>query len=278
MSNEWLRLWHDMPTDPKWRTIACVSGQRIGDVMSVYVFLLVSGSANATERGRTQSFNAEDVATALDLDTSDVEEIVTAMQGRVLTGDMLRGWVGRQPVREDGAAERAKAWREAQKEAKRTQPNADRTQPNAVERDRTLDKDLDLDTDKEKAEIEGAGVPPAPPPADPPSTAKRKSLTFDGWTKTLAEGELAIPEDHYVFDQAEKAGLPADFVELAWEWFKRKYSRNPKRYTDWRQVFANAVSGAWGNLWRAMPSGGYELTSQGIQFSRTLSAGGERAA
>ncbi|ENU2244993.1 hypothetical protein ACWNUG_005487, partial [Escherichia coli] len=22
MANAWLRLWHDMPNDPKWRTIA----------------------------------------------------------------------------------------------------------------------------------------------------------------------------------------------------------------------------------------------------------------
>ena len=22
MANSWLRLWHDMPNDPKWRTIA----------------------------------------------------------------------------------------------------------------------------------------------------------------------------------------------------------------------------------------------------------------
>lgn len=123
-----------------------------------------------------------------------------------------------------------------------------------------------------------ATVPAAPLPAEPTKSDKRKALTFDGWTKTLAEGELAIPEDHYVFEQADKAGLPADFVELAWGWFKRKYSGNPKRYTDWRQVFANAVSGAWGNLWRAIPSGGYELTSQGIQFRRLLSAETERAA
>ncbi|ENW8560590.1 hypothetical protein ACR6SH_005434, partial [Escherichia coli] len=25
MANAWLRLWHDMPNDPKWRTIARVS-------------------------------------------------------------------------------------------------------------------------------------------------------------------------------------------------------------------------------------------------------------
>ena len=28
MANAWLRLWHDMPNDPKWRTIARVTGYK----------------------------------------------------------------------------------------------------------------------------------------------------------------------------------------------------------------------------------------------------------
>lgn len=138
MANSWLRLWHDMPTDPKWRTIARASGQRIGDVMAVYVHLMVCGS-NATERGRTQSFNSEDVASALDLETEQVAAIVKAMQGRVLDGDTLTGWEKRQVLREDDSAGRAKAWREKQ--------NAER-EANAGERNRTPDKDTDKDTEK----------------------------------------------------------------------------------------------------------------------------------
>lgn len=141
MANQWLRLWHDMPTDPKWRTISKASGQRIGDVMAVYVHMLVCAS-NATERGRTQSFNSEDVASALDLDTEQVEQIITAMQGRVLDGDLLKGWENRQVAREDGSAERAKAWREAQKAA------SERT-PTATERKRTPDKDKDKEKKKD---------------------------------------------------------------------------------------------------------------------------------
>lgn len=142
MANQWLRLWHDMPTDPKWRTIARASGERIGDVMAVYCHLLVCAS-NATERGRTQSFNSEDVANALDIQTEQVERIIDAMQRRVLDGDMVAGWEKRQVAREDGAAERAKAWREAQKQTKQTQSNAG-------ERKQTPDKDTDKDTDKKK--------------------------------------------------------------------------------------------------------------------------------
>ncbi len=35
MANSWLRLWHDMPNDPKWRTIARKSEQSIALVSSV---------------------------------------------------------------------------------------------------------------------------------------------------------------------------------------------------------------------------------------------------
>jgi hypothetical protein len=142
MANQWLRLWHDMPNDPKWRTISRVSGQRIGDVISIYIHLLVSAS-NATERGRTQSSNAEDIATALDLEHAQVVAVLDAMQGRVLEKDRLLGWAKRQPEREDGSAERSKAWREARKEAARTQSNAS-------ERIRPTDKDKEETREEEK--------------------------------------------------------------------------------------------------------------------------------
>lgn len=128
MSNQWLRLWHDMPTDPKWRTIARISNQPICSVISVYMHMLVCAS-NATERGRTHNWSDEDVASSLDLECSAVVAIREAMQGRVIDGDYLKGWEKRQPKREDNSATRAKEWRDAQKgkkdeERTRTQPNA----------------------------------------------------------------------------------------------------------------------------------------------------------
>ena len=40
----WVRLWADMPNDPKWRTIARVSKQKIGDVMAVFVHMMTNAS------------------------------------------------------------------------------------------------------------------------------------------------------------------------------------------------------------------------------------------
>ena len=136
LANQWVRLWVDMPTDPKWRTISRVSGQSISLIIAVFNFLLV-GAANATERGRTQA-NApnsiEDIASALDEKEDSVRSVIDAMQGRVLDGDFLTGWEKRQPKREDSSAARSKEWRER-----------NRTQPNAKKRP-------DTDTDKDKEE------------------------------------------------------------------------------------------------------------------------------
>ncbi|RYG06811.1 MAG: hypothetical protein EON92_19505, partial [Burkholderiales bacterium] len=70
--------------------------------IAVFNHVLVCASANV-ERGRAQSFNCEDVASALDLETEQVEAIWAAMQGRVLEGDCVIAWDKRQPSREDGA-------------------------------------------------------------------------------------------------------------------------------------------------------------------------------
>ena len=138
-----------MPTDPKWRTIARVSKQSVSEVIAVFTHLLVCAS-NATERGRTQSFNCEDVASALDIQTEQVEAIIAAMQGRVLDDDRLKGWEIRQVAREDGSAERSKAWREAKKVAKTDDSNATERNRTQSKRKQTPDTDTDTDTDTDK--------------------------------------------------------------------------------------------------------------------------------
>lgn len=134
MANQWLRLWHDMPNDPKWRTIARLSKQPIATVMAVYLHLLVTASLSP-ERGELK-INEEDLASALDTTSQAIQGILQAMQGRVIKDNQLMGWRKRQPLKEDGAAARAKAWREAKKQLAR--------QPNVSERP---EKDKDKDTD-----------------------------------------------------------------------------------------------------------------------------------
>jgi len=110
MANSWLRLWHEMPNDPKWRTISKISSEPIPSVIAVYLHLLVSASQNIP-RGKIDIV-PEDLASALEIETDSVMKIVEAMQGRVLDGEAIKGWEKRQPVREDASADRVKKWRE----------------------------------------------------------------------------------------------------------------------------------------------------------------------
>ncbi|WP_232484139.1 hypothetical protein [Pseudomonas aeruginosa] len=147
MSNSWLRLWHDMPNDPKWRTIARVSGQPVALVQAVYLHLLVDASRNVT-RGHV-TVTTEDLASALDVTDEQIVNVIDAMQGRVLDGDALTGWDNRQPKREDAgnpergaksAAQRKREQREREREASKVD---DVTQCHAESRNVTLDKDTE---------------------------------------------------------------------------------------------------------------------------------------
>lgn len=128
---DWVRLWHDMPTDPKWRVIARRSGQPLTAVLSVFVFMMTNASANADERGTMVSWDHEDVAAALDIEPEAVAAILEAMQGKVVEGHRLTGWEKRQPKREDASAERVAKHRAAKRDAEKrdvTQSNAPETE------------------------------------------------------------------------------------------------------------------------------------------------------
>jgi hypothetical protein len=171
MSTDWLRLWHEMPTDPKWRVIARKAQQPIALVIAVFNFVLVNASTNANERGRTHNLFADDIAAALDVEQASVEAVLAAMQGKVMTGDLLTGWEKRQPKREDSSAERARAWRERK-----------RTQTNASERP---DADADADADAEKKEELSPVVPfqTETAYAFEGKTIKLVHADFDRWAK-----------------------------------------------------------------------------------------------
>lgn len=157
-----------MPNDPKWRTIARVSGQPIATVMAVYIHLLVSASRNVTTchgvslRGHID-VTTEDLASALDVTEDVIDSILHAMQGRVLDGDLISGWEKRQVLKEDNGnvsqtakspAERKRAQREREKLRKHNADCHDESRrvthlSRQVTTDKDTDKDTDTDTDTE---------------------------------------------------------------------------------------------------------------------------------
>ena len=154
MANSWLRLWHDMPNDPKWRTIARVSKQPIALVIATYIHILVSASQNVT-RGHID-VTTEDIASALDCELLQIDSIIEAMQGRVIHQGVLSGWDSRQVKREDsgndetGSKSAAERKREQREREKLERDNELNEVSHAVSRNVTTDKDKDKDKEEEK--------------------------------------------------------------------------------------------------------------------------------
>ncbi|HEY9147086.1 MAG TPA: hypothetical protein VIN36_10410 [Thiobacillus sp.] len=125
---------------------------------------------------------------------------------------------------------------------------------------------------------EPLGNLPAPAPVSVPAQkqakkrkAKSPEVTFAQWTESL-DGADAIPPDDPVFTTAAKAGIPREFVALAWEWMQNTYGpdgpRKAKVYTDWRQAFRNAVEGNWPEYWAVNRQGEFYLTTKGVTAQR----------
>ena len=109
--SHWVRLWEDMPTDPKWRVIAARSSRPLTEVIALFV-LMMTNAGLAKERGTLSGWDDEDAAAALGMKKEHVTAIIVAMQGKTLDGARLKGWSNRQCKREDGSAARMRLWRD----------------------------------------------------------------------------------------------------------------------------------------------------------------------
>lgn len=209
---EWVRLYHDMPTDPKWRVIAKKAGQRIGDVIAVYTFMLTNASGNTTKRGVTHNLVTEDIAAAIDLGEADVGAILGAMEGKVVLNGELLGWEKRNPIREDSSTERVRKHRETQRNAAK-RPDKSRTEE---------------DTDKKKDSAA----------SQPPEKAARKvSTTIPENFPDQASKDAAVDywvergrEDLVVDDEAGR--------------FRSHHISHGNRMVDWGQAWITWYSKA----------------------------------
>ncbi len=241
-SNVWCRLWHDMPTDPKFRVIAKASGQPLHLVISLYVCIMVDASRNEKSRGVTTCHD-ENFAVTLDCDMSQIEAIKEAMQGRVLDGNKLTGWHKRQVKKEDSGnpetGAKSAAERQADKRARDRQAalNDDVTECHGESRNVTLDKD------KEKS-IKTYCVTPGgetPKPENKSAESKKTGSRLpDNWVLPKAWGEWAL---------AERPDFNADDIRLEAETFADYWHAEvgaKARKSDWQATWRNWVRRANG--------------------------------
>ena len=183
MSHDWFRSWHGAPTDPKWRTVARRAGVRPGDVTAV-VWVLLDRASQASDRGSIAGYDAEVIADALGYEPAEVVAIIEALHAKdVLADNVFTGWQKHQPLREDGSAERGRAYREREKAKAQESDNKSttsnevdqtQTQPNATERNRPLDK-MRL----EEKEKERVSEPSVPRPVEARTAKGRKAYPKD---------------------------------------------------------------------------------------------------
>ena len=106
---------------------------------------------------------------------------------------------------------------------------------------------------------------------------KRDGITFPKFVEACrAAGERMIRVDDPIFDFAEDAGIPKEFIALAWREFAIKHRDSGKQQKDWRAHFRDAVRRNWFKLWWCPNGGGCELTTAGVQVKRERDSERER--
>jgi hypothetical protein len=240
MANQWVRLWIDMPNDPKWRTISRLSKQPISLVISLFVHLMCD-AANADERGVTRC-DAEDLASALDVEKEQIEAVLSAMDGRVLDGYKLIGWDKRQPLREDNSAERTRAWRDRKKDV--TQCDADVTQCDAPDTDtdteKNIKKTLPIGSAKEKR-----NAIPQKRATQIPDDYELTDAMRQFYTERLPRGDIEATWQHFTDHHRAKGSVMKDWAAAWRTWvgnelkFTQQGSRNVTPIRNGRSGFVH---------------------------------------
>ena len=117
--------------------------------------------------------------------------------------------------------------------------------------------------------------PPIPPVGGLPETVqaktkKRNAVALQTFLdECKAKGEKPILENDSVFNYADEAGIPIEFLRLHWLEFKVRYCEpDAKRYKNWRIVYRKCVRANWFRLWFFESDGTCALTTAGEQARR----------
>lgn len=137
----------------------------------------------------------------------------------------------------------------------------------------TVSDDIGLEIGKSRLEERADAARPLPGDSLPKVNKgeKPKRLTFQEWTALTEEDDgVMIPDDDPINRYSDHAGIPEDFMHLAWWCFCAKYRRSNKGYTaaEWQDAFRRHIRGNWLHLWRIDRDGDYVLTTEGEQNAR----------
>lgn len=125
---DWFRWHHGSVTDPKFQLVARKAGARLGDVVTLWAFMLEKASAEV-ERGTIGQLDLETIDFLLGAEEGTAARILDAMTGRgLIVAGRITKWEERQPKREregdDTAAERKRRQREIEAAVRQAPPSA----------------------------------------------------------------------------------------------------------------------------------------------------------
>lgn len=285
---DWFRWWHGSVTDPKFQLVAHECKLPLASVIGLWAILLEKASQEG-ERGELGEIDFE--VLAFHSGISDVVTPCNAMQRRgllhVTDGQWsVTNWEKRQPKREreDDSSERVARHRAKKAEEKIVAKQGCNNSNVAVTPCNASVTPSNAQIREEEIRV----IPPLTPPSgwecpaeesesdDLPivgASRKKSSVQLKTWLSQCRDkGEKPISGYKPVFEYAEKVGLPAAYVELAWNEFYRRHgpggSNEAVKKSDWRRHFLNCVEGNWQKLWYVLPDGGFALTTTGIQAER----------
>lgn len=95
-----------------------------------------------------------------------------------------------------------------------------------------------------------------------------------------AAGVKPIPDDHYIRQYADGAGITNDMLGLCWVRFVEEHTegaRKAKKYKDWTQTFANCVKDNWFKFWY-VKDGIVTMSSQCEMFKSAYEAKKQKGA
>lgn len=184
--------------------------------------------------------------------------------------------------REIALAREAK--RRAEKEARNEHEQSTKRAPSVPRSEHEQSTNQTPDTREEQIPPQPP-VPGGEPSSDLPSNKRERKPRIS--LKTFLDrcqqaGEKAVSDYAPLLEYVEATALPMDFVQLAWDHFKREHlppgANHARLQADWRRHFLTYVEKGYYRLWYAKPDGGYDLTTVGIQAQRLHAAGAEHAA
>jgi len=132
--------------------------------------------------------------------------------------------------------------------------------------------------EKNKEEVNNPPNPPSPTGDEGAETKAEKKPKRERKPRTALKTFLAAcrangvkPVTTYapLMEYVEGVGLPADFLELAWDVFCHEHldggANAARLQADWQRHFTNYVTKGYYRLWVCKPDGVFELTSVGQQ-------------